>query len=170
MLSVVSQSADQTRALGAALARALWPRFADRAVVLALDGELGAGKTTFVAGFMRELGVTGSVRSPTYTLIEPYDLHSRSVYHLDLYRLVEPRDLAMLALRDLLLPGSILLIEWAQRGGQETPAADLALTLRYPSASGDTSTREIEMEPRSPAGKELAAALQESTDETTLSS
>lgn len=169
MINVVSRTEDQTRALGAALARALTSRSADRAVVLALNGELGAGKTTFVAGFMRELGVTGPVRSPTYTLIEPYDLGTRIIYHLDLYRLVEPRDLAMLALRDLLTPGSILLIEWASRGGRETPTADLALTLHYPTTSVDTS-REVEIEPRSSLGKELATALQEFANESSLSS
>jgi tRNA threonylcarbamoyladenosine biosynthesis protein TsaE len=128
---VVSDSPDATRELGARLGQALLASSRVQPVVINLSGELGAGKTTFVSGLLRAVGVTGPVRSPTYTLIEPYELADIAVYHMDLYRLGDARDLEMLALRDLLLPGAALLIEWAERGKGALPSPDLALKLQY---------------------------------------
>ena len=98
-----------------------------------LQGGLGAGKTTFSRAFLRQMGVTGPVRSPTYTLIEPYDislgdLPARRVLHLDLYRLAVPEELDDLGLRDE-FDQALLLIEWPERGEGELPAADLLIQL-----------------------------------------
>ena len=93
-----------------------------------LRGDLGAGKTTFSRAFLRRLGVTGPVRSPTYTLIEPYDLPDRRVLHLDLYRLAAPDELDDLGLRDE-FDQALLLIEWPERGVGELPAADLLIQI-----------------------------------------
>lgn len=93
-----------------------------------LQGTLGAGKTTFARAFLRQMGVTGPVRSPTYTLIEPYDLPSRRVLHLDLYRLAAPEELDDLGLRDE-FDQALLLIEWPERAVGELPAADLLIEL-----------------------------------------
>jgi tRNA threonylcarbamoyladenosine biosynthesis protein TsaE len=132
-----SESPEVTRELGGELGRALLAAPREHPIVIYLSGELGAGKTTFVNGLMRALGVTGPIRSPTYTLIEPYELDPLAVYHMDLYRLSDARDLEMLALRDLLQPGAVLLVEWAERGVGVLPPADLTLGLSYPAAAND---------------------------------
>jgi tRNA threonylcarbamoyladenosine biosynthesis protein TsaE len=123
-------------------------------LVITLSGELGAGKTTFVGGLLAALGHAGSVRSPTYTLIEPYEFGERRVYHLDLYRLATPSEVEGLAIRDLLEPGSVLLIEWPEKGEGALPSADLMLQLEYLDAG-----RRLTVHPRSPIGVELTFAL-----------
>ena len=115
-----------TRALGAALADAL----PDGGVLL-LHGDLGAGKTTLARGFLQALGHVGAVRSPTYTLLEPYALARGPVYHLDLYRLSDAAELEFLGLRDLDEPGAVFLVEWPERGTGGLPPADLELTLDF---------------------------------------
>lgn len=119
-------SAEDMERLGARLAAAC-----DSGCVLHLHGELGAGKTTLVRGFLHALGHRGAVKSPTYTLMEPYRLGGRMCFHLDLYRLGDPEELEYLGLRDLLEPGSILLVEWPERGQGFLPGPDLSLRLRY---------------------------------------
>ncbi|MFW6380377.1 MAG: tRNA (adenosine(37)-N6)-threonylcarbamoyltransferase complex ATPase subunit type 1 TsaE [Halorhodospira sp.] len=114
-----------TQALGAALARAL-PEG-----VVHLHGELGAGKTTLVRGLLRARGVTGPVRSPTYTLMEPYTIDGGVVLHLDLYRLSDPEELYFLGIEEVAAPGSLALIEWPERGAEALPAADLRVILAY---------------------------------------
>jgi tRNA threonylcarbamoyladenosine biosynthesis protein TsaE len=160
MSSLTSNSADRTREIGAALAHAVSLTSTEHAVVIALNGELGAGKTTLVSGFLRALGIEGPIRSPTYTLIEPYELGVRTVYHLDLYRLSSARDLEMLAPRDLLNPGAVLLVEWATRGGLALPTPDLTVNLKYAESAAGEAQRVIEVSPTSTTGKGLADSLE----------
>ena len=112
-----------TEALGATLAR----HRPDRGCVH-LVGDLGAGKTTLTRGFLRAAGHCGAVRSPTYTLVEPYDLATGRVYHLDLYRLADPEELEFIGLRELVDTG-LLLVEWPVRGEGVLPAPDLSVHL-----------------------------------------
>jgi tRNA threonylcarbamoyladenosine biosynthesis protein TsaE len=113
-----------TEAFGARLAAVLAP-----GMVVHLRGGLGAGKTTLCRGLLRAWGHRGAVKSPTYTLVEPYALGSWRVFHFDLYRLLEPRELEDLGIRDYLDGEAVLLIEWPERGGACTPGADLVIEL-----------------------------------------
>jgi tRNA threonylcarbamoyladenosine biosynthesis protein TsaE len=117
-----------TERLGAGLASSLrWS--GTSALVLYLHGELGSGKTTLARGLLRELGVEGTVRSPTYTLVESYEPQGHRVLHVDLYRLGEGSDVASLGLRDELTPGALVLIEWPERAAGLLPEPDIRITL-----------------------------------------
>jgi tRNA threonylcarbamoyladenosine biosynthesis protein TsaE len=121
-------SAGQTEALGAALYRALAPR---AGAVIYLEGPLGAGKTTLARGLLRAAGITGSVRSPTYTLLEPYELAGRTLLHMDLYRLNAPAELAQLGLADFPPDQNWWLVEWPERGTGVLPDPDVRIVLEH---------------------------------------
>ena len=123
--------ADATAQLGAALARELPARTGG---VLFLVGDLGAGKTTLARGFLREAGVTGTLRSPTYTLMEPYSCEGRSLLHLDLYRLVDPGEVEQLGLADYPPDQCVWLVEWPDRGAGFLPPPDRVVELEYAGA------------------------------------
>jgi len=123
-------------------------------LLIGLSGELGAGKTTLVAGLLEALGHAGPVRSPTYALIEPYRLADRDVHHCDLYRLRDPEELEDLGLRDLLTPRSVLLVEWPERAGDRLRPPDLSLRLDYTAAG-----RRVEVTASSAVGETILARL-----------
>ena len=125
---------DATLAFGERLARSL-----SSPQVIFLHGDLGAGKTTFSRGFLRGLGNTASVKSPTYTLVEPYeDIAKGPVFHFDLYRLGNAQEIHYLGLGDYLFAGGTLLIEWPERAAEQLPPPTLDITLTA-SGSGRTA-------------------------------
>jgi tRNA threonylcarbamoyladenosine biosynthesis protein TsaE len=117
-----------TLALGARLGRAL-----EAGMTVYLHGDLGAGKTTLVRGLLHELGHAGKVKSPTYTLVEPYvipDLSSiSSIYHFDLYRFIDPEEWDAAGFRDYFNPQSVCLVEWPEKAGDLLPDADIDIHL-----------------------------------------
>lgn len=128
MKGMLLDNAEATASLGAAVAKALGNRAGG---VVYLEGPLGAGKTTLARGLLRALGVSGAIRSPTYTLLEPYEIAGKSLVHLDLYRLVDERELEPLGLRDYPPERCWWLVEWPERGGGRLPASDLRIQLAH---------------------------------------
>ena len=122
--------------------------------ILYLEGDLGAGKTTFARALLTSLGVGERVKSPTYSLIESYRAGALDAHHLDLYRIADAGELEWLGLADLWMPRTLVLVEWPERGAGSLPPADVVLHFRH---AGDR--REIVAEPRSALGEKLVAAL-----------
>ncbi len=154
-------SAELMQEVGRALAQAI--ESLDAPFIIALEGELGAGKTTLVGGILRSFGIAGPIRSPTYTLIEPYEAQLRPLYHLDLYRLNDPGEVEPLGVRDLITGRAVLLIEWPSRAAGSIPASDLWIDISYP-AEG-TQGRQLRLTPHSPSGvqvmRHMVAAIPE---------
>jgi tRNA threonylcarbamoyladenosine biosynthesis protein TsaE len=123
--------AEDTRALGRHLAAAMAEGDISGPLFVALSGDLGAGKTTFVAGFLERFGHAGPVRSPTYTLVEPYLLAGRDIHHCDLYRLRDPDEIEDLGLRELRGGRHWLLVEWPERAAGRLGTPDLEVHLEY---------------------------------------
>jgi tRNA threonylcarbamoyladenosine biosynthesis protein TsaE len=149
MMSRFLPDADATDALGAALARTRPSQ-----AVVHLHGDLGAGKSTLARALLRALGVTGAIRSPTYTLVERYPLRDGGeAWHLDLYRIGQAGELEFLGLDGG--EATLWLVEWPERGQGALPATDLVVHL---SMEGDG--RRAQLEPRSEAGRAWLARLE----------
>ncbi len=127
-------------------------------MVIFLNGDLGTGKTTFVRGFLTALGHTGVVKSPTYTLVEPYQINDFSIYHFDLYRLADPEELEYAGGRDYFDGEAISLIEWPEQAEGFLPPADLMIHLEY-GKSGIDAGRDLTIESGSESGKKLMLQL-----------
>ncbi len=143
-------SAEEMEALGARLAQVC-----TGAALITLQGELGTGKTTLVRGLLRRLGHQGKVKSPTYTLVEPYEIGERRVYHFDLYRLGAAEELDDIGLRDYLDAEALCLVEWPERGAARLPASDLHIVLDYAG-----SARTVALDACSPRGRILLEAFE----------
>ncbi len=141
---------DATESFGRRLAAAL----GSRPVVVGLSGPLGAGKSTLARAALRTLGVTGVIPSPTYTLVEPYEIGERTVYHLDLYRLGTAEEIETLGILDL-APDAVLLVEWPERAGTRLHF-DLVLDLAYRGTG-----RILRAQARTDRGQSVLAALDE---------
>ena len=145
--------ASATVALGARLARSLVP-----GLVIWLQGDLGAGKTTLTRGVLRELGFAGRVKSPTYTLVELYSFPMFNLYHFDLYRFADPDEWEDAGFREYFSPGSICLVEWPDKGGRLLPEPDVAIALEF--IDGEcTEGRVARVEAHTEAGRTCVARL-----------
>jgi tRNA threonylcarbamoyladenosine biosynthesis protein TsaE len=132
-----------TLALGAGIARGIVP-----GMVLHLSGELGAGKTTLVRGILRALGHDKPVKSPTFTLVEVYEVSRLYLYHFDFYRFNDPSELAEAGFREYFNPEAVCLVEWPEKAGPQLPTADLSVVMHVADAG-----RRVEMFAATEAGK-----------------
>ena len=140
--------------LGNQLARIV-KRSLKQGVVVYLHGDLGAGKTTLTRGFVQGMGHDGNVKSPTYTLVEPYELDDWTVYHFDLYRLADPEELEYMGIRDYFSQNVCCFIEWPEKGAGLLAKADLAINIAY-----SNEQRNITLRAETPLGCELLSILQ----------
>jgi tRNA threonylcarbamoyladenosine biosynthesis protein TsaE len=150
-----AKTAEDTESFGTRLAQTR-PR-GNVLATIHLSGDLGAGKTTLARGFLRGCGVTSTVRSPTYTLVEVYEAPAVCVVHLDLYRLLDPSELEPLGLREWARPGHVWLIEWPERVGERLPFPDLYIVL-----TGGENAHEINVTARSALGESWLSAVENS--------
>ena len=145
--------ADATEAAGARLA----PTLAG-GMIVTLSGDLGAGKTTLVRGLLRALGWQGSVKSPSYPLVEHYPFSSIYFYHFDFYRFADPNEWETAGFSDCFHPGSACLIEWPERVAGRLPVPDLALTLTY-RADASQPGRELALAAYTERGEACLSAI-----------
>lgn len=119
-----------------------------------LSGDLGAGKTTLTRGLVRGYGIEGAVKSPTYTLVEPYEQAGCNLYHFDLYRLADPEEVEFLGVGEYFDEANLCVIEWAEKGKGYLPAPDLEINLSH-----EGTGRRIHWQPRSPRGENIVKKL-----------
>lgn len=145
-----------TIAAGTKLANAVKNQL-KQGIVVYLNGDLGAGKTTLTRGFVQGMGHKGTVKSPTYTLVEPYELPPWQVYHFDLYRLADPEELEFMGIRDYFNDNCCCFIEWPEKAAGFLSKADLVIDLTYVAEQ-----RHIDLHASSSKGAELLALLDQS--------
>lgn len=140
-----------TLALGKQLANSV-----PESCLIFLQGDLGAGKTTLVRGFLQGFGFQGAVRSPTYALVEPYQINQKQIFHFDLYRLEDPEELEYIGIRDYFAQTAISLIEWPERAKNLLPTADLTCYIR-----ANSTSRAATLAATSPCGRHIIQRLQQ---------
>ena len=133
----VAQSESETKDIAVRMASAL-KQYGLGGVTFYLNGDLGAGKTTFTRHLVQAMGHVGSVKSPTYTLVEPYEIGDIKLFHFDLYRLADAEELEFMGIRDYFNSSSMCLIEWAEKGWGMLAAADIELNITIDSHKGDS--------------------------------
>ena len=125
-------SIEDTKKLGQELAKEILKRKGEAAFVVFLDGDLGTGKTTLVKEIIFALGVKEKVKSPTFTIIEPYELNNENIYHVDLYRIIDPTELEIIGLREYLNESNaIIFIEWPEKSYGYLKKFDLKISLKH---------------------------------------
>ena len=127
-------------------------QYVDSRLLVFLKGDLGAGKTTFARGWLQGMGYTGKVKSPTYSLVEPYQINEKKIYHIDLYRLNYVEELAFIGIRDYLT--QICLIEWPERAETILPEPDICITI-----SCEGLARQLTWQGVSEDGKQLTKKI-----------
>ncbi len=123
--------------------------------VIHLRGDLGAGKTCLTRGILRGYGHSGAVKSPTYTLVEPYEFEKCHIYHFDLYRLADPEEVLYLGTEEYFNPANLCIVEWADRGGEIIPGPDIGIRIEQ----GGTG-RELYCQSHSEKGEKIIERLQ----------
>lgn len=144
-----------TVAMGQQLAHLVTKKLT-KGIVVYLHGDLGAGKTTFTRGFVKGMGHQGNVKSPTYTLVEPYELPPWRIFHFDLYRLADPEELEFMGIRDYFADDCCCFVEWPDKGEGVIANADLIINIAY---SGEQRT--INFQPLSENGQLIVSELTE---------
>ena len=151
VLALILENEEQTKKFSQQLARCV--QGINHAVVIYLEGDLGAGKTTLARGFIQSFGFD-RVKSPTYSLVESYQNDIINIHHFDCYRLSDPEELEYIGIRDYSDPGHIQLIEWAELGKGIIAPADLSINI-----TGEDNTRKLSIYTHSEVGKQLLTCL-----------
>ena len=128
----------------------------DTPLLILMNGDLGAGKTTISRGILQGLGHQGAVKSPTYTLVEPYQLDLGKIYHFDLYRLMDPEELEHIGFSDYLSEAKLCIIEWPENGGSYIPQADISIDIKL-----HESVRQVTLGSSTESGKQCINLLQQ---------
>jgi tRNA threonylcarbamoyladenosine biosynthesis protein TsaE len=150
---IVKNIAWPDEAATAAFAKALANHPAIGRALIELQGDLGAGKTTFVRHLLKSLGVEGRIKSPTYAVVEPYTLPKMNIWHFDFYRFNDPREWEEAGLRDIFAATGLKLVEWPEKAGPHLPQPDLLLHLEVL----PDDSRAVTLTAHTPTGAELLA-------------
>ena len=131
-------------------------QFISAGVVIFLKGDLGSGKTTLCRGVLRHFGYSGAVKSPTYTIVEPYEIEFGQINHFDFFRIKHPYELDFIGINDYFLPDMLCLVEWPEKGIGAVPKVDLSVSIET-----DGATRKISLTPDSEIGERIFSRIKE---------